>query len=424
MRQLGEMHEAAACFRRALESEPAFAEAHNNLGNTLADLGQIAEAIACYHRALELKPGFAEALNNLGGTLEKEGRVAEAIACYRQVLEWKPDFAAAHGNLGNALKRLGKRDEAVASYRRAMELDPNLAEVHNNLGNVLENSGKIAEAITCYRRAVALKPEFAEAHNNLGSALLEQGKPDDAAACYRTVIELQPDHPIARHMLAAVGACEAPARASDAYIRSMFDSCAATFEQRLGQLGYRGPELIATAVARTLGAAQGNLEVLDAGCGTGLCGPILRPYAAHLTGVDLSPGMLEIAAARHVYDRLISGELTAHFEALTESYDLIISADTMVYFGDLQPLLAAAAPALRRGGFLCFTVEKAASGDSANRDYCLQRCGRYAHTEDHVGRALAAAGLVVLDRTIAALRIERGHVVDAIVVVACRQPPA
>ena len=35
------------------------------------------------------------------------------------------------------------------------------------------------------------------------------------------------------------------------------------------------------------------LDVLDLGCGTGLCGPLLRPYARALAGVDLSPQMLE-----------------------------------------------------------------------------------------------------------------------------------
>ena len=48
-----------------------------------------------------------------------------------------------------------------------------------------------------------------------------------------------------------------------------------------------------------------QLDVLDAGCGTGLCGPLLAPYARRLIGVDLSEGMLALAKEKHVYDALI-----------------------------------------------------------------------------------------------------------------------
>ena len=124
-----------------------------------------------------------------------------------------------------------------------------------------------------------------------------------------------------------------------------FDRFAQSFDAKLRQLDYRGPELAAAAVARRLGDARGNLDVLDAGCGTGLCGPLLRPYARQLSGVDLSSGMLHKARARQVYDHLILGELTACLEGLAACYDLIVLVDTLIYFGELPPVFAAAAGA-------------------------------------------------------------------------------
>ena len=103
---------------------------------------RLAEAIACYRRALELKPDYAEAHNNLGTTLQAQGKLAEAIACYRRALELKPDYAEAHNNLGTALQAQGKLDEAIACYRRALELKPDFAEAHNNLGNCPAGPGK------------------------------------------------------------------------------------------------------------------------------------------------------------------------------------------------------------------------------------------------------------------------------------------
>ena len=197
----GKLDEAVACYRRALELKPDYAEAHNNLGNALKDQGKLDEAVACYRRALELKPDYAEAHNNLGIALKDQGKLDEAIACYRRALELKPDYAEAHNNLGNALKDQGKLDEAVACYRRALELKPDYAEAHNNLGNALKDQGKLDEAVACYRRALELKPDYAEAHNNLGNALKDQGKLDEAVACYRRALELKPDYAEAHNNL-------------------------------------------------------------------------------------------------------------------------------------------------------------------------------------------------------------------------------
>ena len=77
----------------------------------MKDQGKLDEAVACYRRALELKPDFAEAHNNLGVALKEQGKLDEAVACYRRALELKPDFAEAHNNLGIALKDQGKLEK-------------------------------------------------------------------------------------------------------------------------------------------------------------------------------------------------------------------------------------------------------------------------------------------------------------------------
>ena len=111
-------------------------------GQCVAGPGKPDEAVACYRRALELKPDYAEAHNNLGVALKDQGKLDEAVACYRRALELKPDYAEAHNNLGTALKDQGKLDEAVACYRRALELKPDYAEAHNNLGTALQGPGE------------------------------------------------------------------------------------------------------------------------------------------------------------------------------------------------------------------------------------------------------------------------------------------
>jgi protein O-GlcNAc transferase len=156
---------------------PAF---HNNLGGMYFALRRIPESIACYRRALELAPDYAEAHSNLGNVLKDEGDLEKAIACHRRALELKPDHVEAHNNLGVALAEQGKFDEATGCYRRALELRPDHSEAFNNLGVALKEQGKVKEAADCFHQALRLKPAYREAGRNLeklkkGAASAEGG---------------------------------------------------------------------------------------------------------------------------------------------------------------------------------------------------------------------------------------------------------
>ena len=199
--QVGKLDEAVACWRRALELKPDYAETHNNLGLAFKAQGKLDEAVACCRRALELKPDYAEAHNNLGLAFKAQGKLDEAVACCRRALELKPDYVEAHNNLGAALKQQGKLDEAVACYRRALEMKPDYAKACYNLGVAFNDQGKPAEAVACYRRALELKPDYPQAHSNLGAALQAQGQPDEAVACYRRALQLEPDFAQAHYNL-------------------------------------------------------------------------------------------------------------------------------------------------------------------------------------------------------------------------------
>ena len=148
-------------------------------------------------------------------------------------------------------------------------------------------------------------------------------------------------------MLSACSGRDTPARASDGYVQQSFDSFAASFESKLAKLAYRAPALVSAMLDDAGLEASRRLDVLDAGCGTGLCGPLISPYARRLTGVDLSAGMLAQAKEKNIYDELLQTELTEYLRGQTEAFDVIVSADTLVYFGGLEEVVAAAAGALR-----------------------------------------------------------------------------
>ena len=167
-----------------------------------------------------------------------------------------------------------------------------------------------------------------------------------------------------------------------------------------------------------LPAPARQFDIHDLGCGTGLCGPLVRDWARELSGCDLSAGMLERAERRKVYDSLQHAELVAHMLANTARFDALICADTLCYFGELGPALQASAEALRPQGHLVFTVE--ALPEDASAAYQLQPHGRYAHQRAYVSATLAEAGLNERVLRAETLRLEAGKPVGGWLVAASR----
>jgi predicted TPR repeat methyltransferase len=203
--------------------------------------------------------------------------------------------------------------------------------------------------------------------------------------------------------LSGVAPDAAPPRAADAYVAGEFDGFAARYDEVLvGWLEYRGPEILHRAVAAVLGAHPPPQAVIDLGCGTGLAARIFRPLARRLDGVDLSAKMVEKARARGLYDALAVDEIGRYLARTPQAYTLAIAADVLIYFGDLAPVFAAVAGALKPGGLFAFTVEA-----EPGADYRLTASGRYAHDDGYVRKTAEAAGFDVLRATDEIVRKEK-----------------
>jgi hypothetical protein len=144
------LDEAAACWRRALELNPDYVDALNNLGNVLRERGQLDQAVVCYRRALGLNPDSPTTYYNFGTALSDQGLLADAVGCYRRALALRPDYPDALNNLGFALKRQRALDEAAACYRRALELKPDFAECRLNLAVLQLLRGEFARGWPAY----------------------------------------------------------------------------------------------------------------------------------------------------------------------------------------------------------------------------------------------------------------------------------
>ena len=378
--------------------------------------GRLREAESIYLDLLLKQPNDVDALHYLGVLRMGQGRRDEAIDLVKRALRQAPRNADAWNNLGNMLLAANDEKAAEFAYTNTTNLKPDNAEAWYNLANLLRRQRRRDEAVKCYRRVLELNPKFAGAYENIALLLLRIGRPDLTADVYRRWVAVEPNNPIARHMAAAYSEATTPTRAEDEYVAKIFDRFADTFDEALANLHYAAPGLLTAALTEVIPFTERRLAVLDAGCGTGLCGPLLRSSARRLVGVDLSSGMLAKARERQLYDELHESELVAFMRAHPREYDVVISADTLVYFGALEDATMAAASALKPGGVLAFTVEAEPVGSTEK--FRLHKSGRYSHSQDYLRECLEAAGFTVLLIEGGVLRKENGLDVLGYVVLA------
>jgi predicted TPR repeat methyltransferase len=130
--------------------------------------------------------------------------------------------------------------------------------------------------------------------------------------------------------------------------------------------------------------------------------------------------MIDKARGRQVYDELVTAELSAYLASTLDSFDLVVSADTLCYSGDLRPVFSAATESVHPGGWLVLTLEAAESEPACG--YRLQPHGRYSHGRTYVQRTLEAAGWHLATMEKATLRNEAQAPVSGLVVIARRGP--
>lgn len=427
----GQLDRAKKVYRAVLAEQPDNPDALHFLGLLLHQKGDSASAIELILRSLRTCPDYADAHKNLGNIHQASGYSVEAEKCYRRALEINGEDADAWNGLCVALKGQRRFAEAVAAGQRAVALSGEIAASWFNLGNALAKAAHVEQAADAYARALELDRTFVPAHVELCHVLYRMdrsGKGSAATAqkrieAYRAWLGADPENPIARFMLAACEGDGLAARAPDDFVRELFDGFADSFDQNLASLDYRVPKLIEQRVRYSEALHGGQLEVLDAGCGTGLCGPFLRGAAKRLVGVDLSAGMLAKAVRRKLYDELIEAELGSYLNASRGAFDLIVAADTLVYFGDLHDILGGVANALRPAGRIIFSLEHMADdgADDGADDVRLNPSGRYAHSRAHVADCLADAGLESALCAEEILRRESGQPVQGLLIEA-RKP--
>jgi predicted TPR repeat methyltransferase len=372
----GRRPEAAALYGELLTS-PRRLEALQSLGRISFENGDLEAAQYFLGEALRIAPDLAEELHLRGVALMRLGQHAAALGCLEHAIGLAPHFNEAILNHATLLLDLKRPNEALAGFDRLLCVDPDNPVVWNNRGNALVALGRFEEGAAAYDRALALDPGLEAAQQNRFYARLTLRKVD---------------------------------RISAFAAREAFDRVAQRYDQMvLHELSYCAHEHLCVLASRVLGELIPPFSVLDLGCGTGLAGECFKDAAkgGRLDGVDISPLMIEEARKRGIYDRLIVADFQTFLAAPGPSYRLMLSADALVYLGDLSATFAGVARRLEPGGTFLFTCE-AKKGDG----WELTEANRFRHSEAYLRTEAHRAGLSWLDLVECMPRMERRRPVE------------
>jgi predicted TPR repeat methyltransferase len=372
------------------------------------------EGLKCFHdgrfdaaeqhflAALEAVPGRVSTLINLAATQLQLAQPEAALANADAALAAEPDSAEAWLHRATALQQLSRLEDALHGFDRLLEIDDHLPEGWLRRAQTLGRLGRHAEALASFDRVLALEPNHVEAWSGRGSMQRELHRLAEAAQSFREALRHGADHDLHAYYLASVEGLGAPPAAPRAYVQTLFDDYADVFDAHLvGTLGYSAhTQLVDGLVALARGPYENGIDV---GCGTGLCGPLVRPLTRHLTGLDLSPRMLRKASELGVYDRLEHADAAEYLSRDGAPVDLVVAADVFIYVGALEAMFAAVDRRMKRGVF-CFSVEVLPPGRG---DFGLLASLRYAHSQSYLQRLASAHGFDLILEKLAQVRREQ-----------------
>lgn len=378
----GDTPTAQGLYARLVKQQPKHIDARYLLGTLLAEQGELDSALEQLKGAARLMPGSPMIQTNLGNVYLKLGKLTQACDCYQRALKSNPGVAETHFNLGLAQQQLGQLAQAIHSFEHSIRLQPDFTVALRRLAEVYKDCGRPQQAIHCLLKLHQQSPDDLGTLFDLGNALAALQQIEQALIYFQRILALEPTNPSAQHAVAALSG-QTTTAAPITHVANLFDELSDRFEAHLGQLGYQAPALFQRMLGELAGDQARFNHTLDLGCGTGLSGLPFRAISTRLTGLDISPRMVELARNKGIYDELVTGDIVSYLNNSADHYDLIIAADVLAYIGDLAPIFAIISQHHTAGGYLLFSTEQ-----SEQADYILHTTGRYAHSQGYI-QALA-----------------------------------
>lgn len=436
--ELNEYKKALYHYKEALHADPGFTLAHLNLGILLFKNQEIDASVTQFNNVLaidecNLTAGFYLGLINLA-----QENLPKSLDFFQEVLQVNPEHVESLVNIGVILLKQNKQQLAIDYFTRALALDENNLEARNNLAATFIHNDRYENALKYYFELLKEDPKNLEYLYNTGVAQMGLGRIDDAVNMFKQVLSIDNKHFGALSNLAAIkmrnrdkcGALELLQKAlavepnnkttkfmlqalsqesvetCKEYAADLFNHYALYYDKHMQEtLEYKLPQKLweilhkfhlnnsnnianfSDGLDLELNASKPVAEnaniifqqTLDLGCGTGLCGNVLKYFSKYLTGVDISEKMLAIAATKEVYEELKTQDILEFLQNDTHTYDLIVCLDVLPYFGSLHQLFNYISARLSHNGIFIFSTEI-----SENTDWSIQESMRFKHAPQYI----------------------------------------
>ncbi len=188
----GQLDEAGLSFDQAIKSAPKLASIHFNRARLRADQARQDAAIKDYRKAIELEPAYADARLNLGVLLFAAGDLNGAVIAFRLMTQKCPKDQRGFYNFGRSLATLKRWEEAEAAYNKALQIDDKYVDALVMLAKLYADTYQAPRAVDTIRRVLAIAPQNALALTNLGTYLSQCDQFEDAIQSFDSALTVKP----------------------------------------------------------------------------------------------------------------------------------------------------------------------------------------------------------------------------------------
>jgi predicted TPR repeat methyltransferase len=328
-------------------------------------------AIQTFQEMIDFHKLDADVICNLGICFWKNHQLKQALTHFKFNLKNFPFHLETRENLAAFYLDLERIEKAMEQYHIMLHQDSDQLHIEFNLAACLQQKGIYDEAIYHYLHILHLSPRHFDTLYNLGCVHYALNNPKAANFYWQQCLEQQPKHPALLFMTQRMQGLPVNQAHHLAYVKELFNHYAVNYEKHLKKhLNYKLPQFLNQFLNRHFIPNQFQ-NVLEIGCGTGLCASIIKPFSQSLIGIDIANKMIEKARKCHDYNETLNFDALSYLEQHPQSFDFIVAIDVIPYIFDLDAWIAACKQALRPGGYILFTTEI-----SKNIPFSLEPTGR------------------------------------------------
>lgn len=338
---------------------------------------------------------------NKGMQLRAQNKKEEALSLANALYKQYPQDEKTIGFFALLMLETDYASQAIKLLEHSIQQLGERYSFYFDLAGIYKATGNKDKSIHFYQEALKHKPDCALSLFLIGQIYMKKDMPEQAIPHLQKSLQINTNNPEAKHLL-NIAQGEKIGTASKEYVSKVFDDFADNFEETLvNKLDYKTPEKICSQFKKHTSNELNT--IIDLGCGTGLCAPMLAPICKILNGVDLSQKMLDKAAAKDLYKELACADICEYLNKQS-NLSAAIAADVFVYIGDLKDIFVSCNKSLNKNGLFSFSVEK-----TEKESFEALVSGRFAHNINYLKKLAKDTDFEWLEDEESIIRTESGQ---------------